>query len=85
MAVVKFVETTSAKLSSLPIVNGRFTFVTDTGALYRDTATSRVLLSGDMIIYADKNILNIVNANTRVGITVENSGHALTFNTNILT
>jgi len=43
---VQFAETTSAKLSSLPVVEGRFTFVTDTKLLYRDTATEHICVSG---------------------------------------
>jgi len=35
MALVKFIETTSDKLDSLPIVEGRFTFTTD-GKFYLD-------------------------------------------------
>lgn len=43
---VQFIQTTAAKLSSLPIVEGRFTFVTDAELLYRDTATKHVCVSG---------------------------------------
>jgi hypothetical protein len=45
-AQVKFIETTSAKLGTLPIVEGRFTFTTDTKLLYRDTKTEHVCVSG---------------------------------------
>ncbi len=82
MAVVNFIETTSAKLESLPLVDGRFTFVTDTGALYRDTSTKRVLLSGsDIIMYVNEPMLNIVTSGTRVNIFVGPGGDNLNFNT----
>lgn len=50
MANVKFLETTSAKLASLPYVNGRFIFVTDKGLLYRDTSSAHILVSGPPIL-----------------------------------
>lgn len=50
MASVKFLETTSAKLASLPCVNGRFIFVTDKGLLYRDTDSAHILVSGPPIL-----------------------------------
>ena len=50
MANVKFLETTSAKLNSLPCVNGRFIFVTDRGLLYRDTDSAHVLVSGSPVL-----------------------------------
>lgn len=50
MASVKFLETTSAKLASLPCVNGRFIFVTDKGLLYRDTNSAHILVSGPPIL-----------------------------------
>lgn len=81
MAAVNFIETTSAKLKSLPLVNGRFTFVTDTGALYRDKPTERVLLSGsDIIMYINESTLNIVSSGTRVNIFVDSNGSNLNFN-----
>lgn len=81
MAVVKFIETTSAKLKSLPLVDGRFTFVTDTGAFYRDTSAERKLLSGsDIIMYVDKTTLNIVTSGNRVNIFVGPGGDNLNFN-----
>ena len=80
-AKVGFIETTSAKLKSLPLVNGRFTFVTDTGALYRDTASARNLVSGDMVVFATDSVLNIVTTGARVAITVNSSGDSLSFNT----
>lgn len=46
MAAVKFIETTSANLSNLPVVNGQIIFVTDTELMYRDTASKRTLVSG---------------------------------------
>lgn len=81
MAVVSFIETTSAKLKSLPLVNGRFTFVTDTGALYRDTSAERMLLSGsDIIMYVNEPTLNIITTGTRVNIFVGPDGDNLNFN-----
>lgn len=50
MANVRFLETTSAKLASLPCVDGRFIFVTDRGLLYRDTDSAHVLVSGPPIL-----------------------------------
>lgn len=45
MALVQFIDTTSAKLDSLSIVEGRFTFTTDTNLLYLDYGGIRVLIS----------------------------------------
>lgn len=42
---VKFVETSSSKLSSLPITEGMLIYTTDTFQLYRDDATERHLLT----------------------------------------
>lgn len=80
MAAVKFIETTSAKLKSLPLKDGRFTFVTDTGALYRDTSEERVLLSGDIIMYVNEPTLNIITSGARVNIFVGPGGDNLNFN-----
>lgn len=46
MAAVKFIETTSANLSNLPVVDGQIIFVTDTELMYRDTASKRTSVSG---------------------------------------
>lgn len=42
---VRFIETSSSKLSSLPIVEGTLIFTTDTFQLYRDGADTRYLLT----------------------------------------
>lgn len=61
MAKVDFLETTSAKLASLPKVNGRFVFTTDTKILYRETSTERCQVSQSINISYDSanNQLNI--------------------------
>lgn len=58
MTSVKFLETTSAKLASLPYVNGRFIFVTDKGLLYRDTKSAHVLVSGSSVSMSVRNDSN---------------------------
>lgn len=82
MAVVQYIETTSAKLKSLPLVDGRFTFVTDTGAFYRDTASERFLLSGgsDIMVFANESTLCIETSGNRVNIFVGPGGDNLNFN-----
>ena len=60
MAAVKFIETTSANLSNLPVVNGQIIFVTDTELMYRDTASKRTLVSGTEVAMSVSNhTLNI--------------------------
>ena len=46
---VQFIETTSAKLDSLPITDGRFTFTTDTKRLYRDTGSTRTCVNDNTV------------------------------------
>ena len=46
---VQFIETTSAKLDSLPITDGRFTFTTDTKRLYRDTGSTRICVNDNIV------------------------------------
>lgn len=49
---VNFIETTSAKLSSLSYSDGRFVYTTDTQLLYRDTSSERVLISAEPITFS---------------------------------
>lgn len=42
---VKFIETSSSKLSSLPITEGTLIYTTDTFQLYRDDVIERHLLT----------------------------------------
>lgn len=48
--LVQFLEVTSAQMASLPVVDGRFIFVTDKGLLYRDTNSAHVLVSGPPVL-----------------------------------
>lgn len=72
-AQVQFIETTSAKLGTLPIVEGRFTFTKDTKLLYRDTATERICVSGgsaSTAITEVNGVMYINNTSTTLKISV---------------
>lgn len=80
--MVQFLETTSAKLSALPLVNGRFIFCTDNGAFYRETSTQRFLLScrDTISLYMRASILNLktLNMQSNIPMTVSNDRLVIT-------
>lgn len=80
MAKLVFTETVSAQLQALPIQDGRLTFTKDTRCLYRDTASERVLVSGNPITFiVSENTLAISCTNKYVKAEVIDDDTGLSF------